>query len=216
MISLVPERFGSVVVLGAHCDDIAIGAGGTLLAACAASPGLRVTALVLSGSGTKREEEERAALEAFCPGANLDVEVLDLPDGRMPAHWDRAKQALESLARKVSPDVVIGPAKHDAHQDHRTLAQLVTTAFRDQLVLGYEIIKWDSDQVQPVAFVPLAPSVALRKAELLDAHYPSQRGRDWFDAETFLGLARMRGVQCRARYAEAFFVDKVVLGWGEG
>ncbi|SDN56467.1 PIG-L deacetylase family protein [Allokutzneria albata] len=216
MISLAPDQLGSVVVLGAHCDDIAIGAGGTLLAACAASPGLRVTALVLSGAGSKREEEERAALAAFCPGAHLDVEVLDLPDGRMPAHWDRVKEALESLARKVSPDVVIGPAKHDAHQDHRTLAQLLTTAFRDQLVLGYEIIKWDSDQGQPVAFVPLAASVALRKAELLDAHYPSQRGRDWFDAETFLGLARMRGVQCRARYAEAFFVDKVVLGLGEG
>ncbi|MFB9909155.1 PIG-L deacetylase family protein [Allokutzneria oryzae] len=212
MLSLVPDQLGSVVALGAHCDDIAIGAGGTLLAACAASPGLKVTALVLSGGGTKREEEERAALAAFCPGAELDVEVLDLPDGRIPAHWDRAKEALESLSRKVSPDVVIGPAKHDAHQDHRALARLVPSAFRDQLVLGYEIVKWDSDMAQPVAFVPLAAGTALRKVELLDACYPSQRARDWFDAETFLGLARMRGVQCRSRYAEAFFVDKVVLG----
>ncbi|HME78785.1 MAG TPA: hypothetical protein VKI00_24980 [Mycobacterium sp.] len=41
--------------------------------------------------------------------------------------------------------------------------------------------------------------------------YPSQSGRDWFDDEVFLGLMRVRGVQCRSRYAEAFTVEKAVL-----
>ena len=43
--------------------------------------------------------------------------------------------------------------------------------------------------------------------------YQSQVGRDWWDDETFLGLARLRGVECRSRYAEAFTVSKATLSW---
>ena len=71
MLSLLPERLDRLVLLGAHCDDIAIGAGGSLLELCRAYPGLSVAALVLTGGGSLREEEERAALAAFCPGARL-------------------------------------------------------------------------------------------------------------------------------------------------
>jgi len=136
VIGLRPERLGSVVALGAHCDDIAIGAGGTLLTLCASRPGLRVDALILSGGGTDREDEERAALAAFCPGADVDVTVLKLRDGRFPAHWEEAKNALEDLRRRTDPDVILAPRTDDAHQDHRGLAKLVPTTFRDHLTLG--------------------------------------------------------------------------------
>ena len=46
------------------------------------------------------------------------------------------------------------------------------------------------------------------KARLLLKHYPSQVGHDWFDEEAFLGLSRLRGVQCRTPHAEAFIVEK--------
>lgn len=55
MHALLPGRLQHLLVLGAHCDDAAIGAGGTLLTLCRANPGLRVTALVLVGAGTGRE-----------------------------------------------------------------------------------------------------------------------------------------------------------------
>lgn len=211
MIRLGPGRVDRIVALGAHCDDIAIGAGGTLLAACAARPGVRVDALVLSGGGGEREDEERAALAAFCSGADLDVTVLKLPDGRLPAHWDEAKNALEDLRRRTDPDVIIAPRTDDAHQDHRGLATLVTTAFRDHLVLGYEIVKWDGDLDRPNAYQPLSSDIAEKKVALLQQHYPSQRHRPWYDREAFLGLARIRGIECQARYAEAFHVTKLIL-----
>jgi hypothetical protein len=52
-----------------------------------------------------------------------------------------------------------------------------------------------------------------RKIELLIKHFGSQRSKHWFDAETFRGLARLRGMECRApeRYAEAFFARKLTL-----
>jgi LmbE family N-acetylglucosaminyl deacetylase len=202
----------SVVVLGAHCDDITIGAGGTLLTLCEANPGLKVDALVLSGGGTDREDEERAALRAFCPGADLDVTVHKVPDGRLPAHWDEAKNALEELRRGIDPDLVLAPRTDDAHQDHRGLAQLVPTAFRDHLVLGYEIVKWDGDLGRPNAYQPLSAELAEKKVSLLQQHYASQRHRPWYDKEAFLGLARIRGIECQERYAEAFFVTKLTLG----
>jgi LmbE family N-acetylglucosaminyl deacetylase len=202
-----------VVALGAHCDDIAIGAGGTLLTLCQANPGLRVDALVLSGGGTEREDEEREALRAFCPGAELDVTVHKLPDGRLPAHWDEAKSALEELRRRTDPDVVLAPRTGDAHQDHRGLAKLVPTVYRDHLALGYEIVKWDADLGKPTAYQPLPVETAEKKVELLQQHYASQRHRPWYDRETFLGLARIRGIECHSRYAEAFEVQKLTLDW---
>jgi LmbE family N-acetylglucosaminyl deacetylase len=212
VLSLLPERLDHMMLLGAHCDDIAIGAGGSLLELCRAHPGLRVSALVLTGGGSLREEEEKAALTAFCPGAQLDVTVLDLPDGRVPTRWERAKLALEELRSRGEPDLVFAPSPHDAHQDHRAVAELVPTAFRDHLTLGYEILKWEGDLAQPTVYLPLAEPVLREKISKLHEHYGSQRDRSWFEPETFTGLARIRGVQCRARYAEAFHVSKLVLG----
>ena len=145
MRGLVPERVDELLLLGAHCDDIAIGAGGSLLGLCRAHPGVRVTAVVFTGAGTPREAEERGALGALCPGADLRVAVLDLPDSQLPDHWRRVKEVLRELAEATRPDLILAPSPHDAHQDHRLVAELVPTAFRDHLTLGYEILKWESD-----------------------------------------------------------------------
>ncbi|MEO3763736.1 PIG-L deacetylase family protein [Streptomyces sp. B5E4] len=214
MIRLGAGRPDRIAAVGAHCDDIAIGAGGTLLTLCQAHPGIRVDALVLSGAGGEREQEERAALAAFCPGADLRPAVRGLPDGRLPAHWAEAKAAVEELRGRIEPELVLAPRTDDAHQDHRGLARLVTTAFRDHLVLGYEIAKWDGDLGRPVAYQPLSPETAERKARLLEEHYPSQHHRPWYDREAFLGLARIRGIECHERYAEAFAVTKLTLNLG--
>jgi LmbE family N-acetylglucosaminyl deacetylase len=218
VIGLLTGRAGTlrIAALGAHCDDIALGAGGTLLTACAARPGVRVDAVVLSGGGTHREDEEHAALTDFCPGADLRLTVLKLPDGRVPAYWDEAKTAVEELRARTDPDVLLAPQRADAHQDHRTLAELVPTAFRGHLALGYEIVKWDGDLGRPSAYQPLTPEVAEQKVALLQRHYPSQRHSPWYDREAFLGLARIRGIECRSRYAEAFYVDKITLDVGKG
>ena len=198
----------SVLAIGAHPDDIEIGAGG-LLMSLAASP-LRVRYVVLTGSA-QRHQEARAAASAFMPGADLAVDLYDLPEGRLPAAWRDVKETLEKVARSCSPDLVIAPSPEDAHQDHRTVGEIVPTVFRDQLYLGYEIPKWDGDIGRPSVYIPLSADVARRKVELLHKCYPSQHGRDWWDDEIFLGLARLRGMECRARYAEAFRCTKSVL-----
>lgn len=211
MLGLVPQRLDRIVVLGAHCDDIAIGAGATLLRLCRENPGLNVDALVLTGAGTAREEEEHRALALLCPKAEVRLRVLDLPDGRLPVHWGRVKTAVEKVRRRNDPQLILAPAPHDAHQDHHTLARIVPSAFRNHLVMGYEILKFDGDLAQPNAYVPIDEQTYTEKIQAIFQSYRSQRYRSWFDAETFSGLARIRGVQCNARYAEAFHISKFVL-----
>jgi LmbE family N-acetylglucosaminyl deacetylase len=203
----------TLLAVGAHCDDLEVGAGGTMLALAERHPGLAAHVVILT-SDPEREEEARASAAAFLPGARLTVEIHDLPDGFMPAEWAEAKRRLEEVAGRVRPDVVLAPSAADAHQDHRTLAELVPTVLRDHLVLGYEIPKWDGDLGRPTVYVPLTDEQARAKCELLHKHFPSQAGRDWFDDEVFLGLARLRGMECRARYAEAFTSGKLLLRTG--
>ncbi len=219
MLELIPRGLGRplrVLAVGAHPDDVEIGAGGTLLELVAAVPDVQVDVVILTGT-PERAQESRAGAAAFLAGAESTVVVHDLPDGRLPTAWTDAKELLEDVAAsRPRPDLVLGPSRDESHQDHRTVAELLPTVFRDVLTLGYEVAKWDGDLIRRPVYVPLSPEVAARKADLLLEHFPSQHGRDWYDREVFLGLARLRGVECRSRYAEAFTCSKLTLGFGHG
>ena len=200
----------SVLAVGAHPDDIEIGAGGTLLSLAGNQPGLRARYVVLTGTEDRRLEARNAA-DAFLPGADLTIDVFDLPEGRLPTAWEQVKEVLERVAQTCSPDLIVAPSSGDAHQDHRVIGEIVPTVFRDQLYLAYEIPKWDGDLSRPSMYFPLSADTARRKVELLHKSFPSQRNRDWWDDEVFLGLARLRGMECRAPYAEAFTCTKSLI-----
>jgi len=209
-LDTLPDGPLSVLAIGAHPDDIEIAAGGTLLSLAERHPGMRVRYVLLTGT-PERQLEARAAASAFTPGASLEVELHGLPDGRLPAVYGQVKEVLEGVAASFRPDVILAPSLGDAHQDHRTVAELVPTAFRDQLYLAYEIPKWDGDMARPNAYFPLTDEVARQKVQLLGKCYPSQEGRDWWGEETFLALARLRGMECRTHYAEAFSSSKLII-----
>jgi len=203
----IPAGPLDVLCLGAHPDDIEIGCGGTLLR-LATRADLRLTAMVLTGTAD-RVAESTAALEGILPAAK--THFVGLPDGRLPDHWNAVKDALEGLARECRPGLVLAPRPDDAHQDHRLVGTLVPTVWRNALVLHYEIPKWDGDVAAPSHYVPLDDATARAKVDLLNASFPSQHAHDWWDDELFLGLMRVRGMECRSRYAEAFYAHKVLV-----
>jgi LmbE family N-acetylglucosaminyl deacetylase len=207
----LPDGPLSVLCLGAHPDDIEIGCGGTLLA-LGATGRVSATHVILTGT-EDRQVEGRHAAQLFWKDATAtpEVTIFGLPDGRLPGAWHQVKQALEDAAADLRPDVVFAPRVDDSHQDHRLIGRLVTTVWRNCPVLHYEIPKWDGD-LQPVThYVPLTREQAVTKIRLLHEAYPSQRAHDWWDEETFLGILRLRGVECRSRYAEGFMCRKTVL-----
>lgn len=202
---------GEIALLAAHCDDLAIGSGGTILQLCQANPGIRVRALVLTGSSTTRADEERAALSRLCPGAELSVEIADFPDGRLPAAWADAKACVSRFAQAGDPDLVLGPQLDDAHQDHRALAEWGWQEFRRHTLWGYEIVKYEGDLPAPNLHVALDDATLQTKLDVLNECYPSQRDHDWFDDDLFRGIARVRGVHAGTRWAEAFVAPKLAV-----
>jgi LmbE family N-acetylglucosaminyl deacetylase len=204
------DRPLSVLALGAHPDDIEIGAGGSLLTLGQRQSQLHVHYVVLTGCPERHLEARHAAAE-FLPDADVTVELYEFPEGRLPVVWDWVKNTLEHVAKAGTPDLIIGPSRIDAHQDHRTIAEIVPTVFRNSLSIEYEIPKWDGDLDRPSVYVPMSADTLRRKIELLHKCFPSQRVRDWWDDEVFSGLARLRGVECRAPYAEAFHSTKSML-----
>jgi LmbE family N-acetylglucosaminyl deacetylase len=214
MLSLDLPRRGasiSVLFLGAHSDDIEIGAGGTILHWLASGVAVNAHWCVLSAAGARKIEAEASA-RAFLKGAaSAKVELAAFKDSYFPYQGSELKDWFAGLKSRVDPDVILTHRRRDAHQDHREVSKLTWNAFRDHLILEYEIPKWDGDLGQPNGYIPLEAQVLERKIELLNIHFGSQRSKDWFDAETFRGLARLRGIECRALegYAEAFILRKV-------
>jgi LmbE family N-acetylglucosaminyl deacetylase len=209
-----PGRTLSVLCLGAHADDIEIGAGGTLLGWIASGMRLEVCWCVLTAAG-RRAAEAKASATAFLRGAaTTQIELGRFEDGFFPYQGAEIKAWLEDVRARVDPDIVLTHRQGDAHQDHREVCQLTWNLFRDHLILEYEIPKWDGDLGRPNVYVPLTTDRLERKIELLHTHFGTQRSKQWFDEETFRGLARLRGMECRApeRYAEAFMMRKARLG----
>lgn len=203
----LPDGPLNVLCVGAHPDDVEIGCGGTLLR-LAERADLDLTVAVLTGT-PDRVAESTGALQEICPA--VETRFATLPDGRLPTHWEAAKEHLEDVARTCRPQLVLTHRVDDAHQDHRTLGVMVTTVWRDALVLHFEIPKWDGDMGGPSHYVGLTREHAQRKMDLLKRHFPSQHPHDWWDEEVFLGLMRLRGMECRMPYAEAFHVAKALV-----
>ena len=203
----------SMLCLGAHSDDIEIGAGATLLSMLERGMRLDVHWCVLNGIGERKREATASAADFLSGAESAKIEVMSFDDGFFPEQGKAIKSWFEDLKGRVDPDLILTHRGDDAHQDHRQVSRLTWNTFRDHCILEYEIPKWDGDMGQANLYVPVSASALKRKVDLLMSHFGSQRSKQWFDAETFMGLARLRGMECRApeRYAEAFFGRKLVL-----
>jgi LmbE family N-acetylglucosaminyl deacetylase len=203
----------SVLCLGAHSDDIEIGAGAALLGMMERGVRLEVNWCVLSGAGDREKEAKASAIDFLSNAAGRQIELMSFRDGFFPEQGDAIKSWFEMLKLRVNPDIIFTHRRDDAHQDHRQVCRLTWNTFRDHCILEYEIPKWDGDMGQPNLYVPISAALLQRKVDLLISHFGSQRSKQWFDSETFFGLARIRGMECHApeRYAEAFVARKLYL-----
>jgi LmbE family N-acetylglucosaminyl deacetylase len=200
--------------MGAHSDDIEIGCGATLLKLAGRRPRPEFRWVVWSAAGQRGREARRGARRFLGPAATEAVRVHAFRDGYFPAQFAEIKEAFESLAREFRPDLIFTHARDDRHQDHRVVSDLTWNTFRNQLILEYEIPKWDGDLGRPNSYIPVSRAIARRKARALLDVFGTQRNKDWFSEETFLGLMRLRGMECRAAdgLAEAFTARKLLIG----
>ena len=202
-----------ILCLGAHCDDIDIGCGGTLLKLLARGDPCQVTWVVFS-SNAERARELRASARRFLRGASQSrVIAHEFRDTYFPAEYAGIKDTFQSLKDLPAPDLVFTHHRADLHQDHRIVAELTWNAFRRHLILEYEIPKYEGGLATPNAYVQLTRAQAEAKASSLLACYATQRAKPWFTAATFTGLMRLRGIEAGpgTGWAEAFHVSKFCI-----
>jgi LmbE family N-acetylglucosaminyl deacetylase len=202
-----------ILCLGAHSDDIEIGCGGTLLQLKKILPRVSFHWVVFSAAAARGEEATKAA-ELFTAGCKKEIVLNEFRDGFLPYRGGEVKEFFEEMKVRVDPDLILTHWQGDAHQDHRLVSELTWNTFRNHLILEYEIPKYDGDIGRPNIFVSLEAPLYERKIDYLFEAFQSQREKQWFARETFLGLMRTRGMESNSPsgYAEAFHARKVVLG----
>lgn len=217
MLRLKPDRCSEsalqILCLGCHSDDIEIGCGGTVLQIAAECRDVAFHWVVFSANGVRASEAECGAKQFADPSQMKRVILKDFRDGFMPFAGADIKKVFEELKHDVSPDIIFTHNRHDAHQDHRLIADLTWNTFRDHLILEYEIPKYDGDMGRPGVFIPLPIGICEKKVNLIVNTFQSQSDKRWFERETFMALMRLRGMECNAPsgYAEAFYGRKLLL-----
>lgn len=206
------DRLERALFVGAHSDDIEIGCGGTVLRLLEENPKLEILWVVFSAEGVRRGEAERSAAAFLAGSARHEVRIFDFRGAYLPYQGEAVKDRFETL-KPFRPDVVFTHYREDRHQDHRVLSDLAWNTFRSHLVLEYEIPKYDGDFGSPNFFVPLTAAQCQKKAELVLKHFASQADKQWFSADLFMAVPRIRGMECDAptRLAEGFYGRKLRL-----
>lgn len=191
-----------VLAVGAHPDDVEIGAGGTLAAHHTA--GDVITILTLSGGAiggdtAARRAESQAAADLV--GARLVH--LDFPDTHLdPA--DGIITAIEQVIREETPEVIYTHSIHDRHQDHRATHEAVQVAARSVP----EVLCFQSPsatvEFRPHRFNNIGDELDTKLAML--AAFASQAHRDYMAADIVRSTARYWARFGTANLAEPFEV----------
>jgi len=201
-----------VLCIGAHSDDIEIGCGGTILRLAEEHASCEFHWAVFNATGV-RQTEANCAAHLFAGSRLRSLKLMEFQDGFMPYTGSGVKDVFEKDLKPLAPDVIFTHNGNDAHQDHRLISELTWNTFRNNVILEYEIPKYDGDLGRPNIFVPLARVACEAKVRYLMDAFESQRSKHWFQSDTFFSLMRLRGIECVASsgYAEAFYCRKLVL-----
>lgn len=199
-----------VLVLAPHTDDGEFGCGATLAKWHVAGSEIHYAAFSSCEQSVPEgfpkdilvQEVKSATNILGIAGANLSVlnyEVRKFTSSRQEILEDMVK-----MRKRINPEVVFMPSFNDFHQDHFTIAQEGLRAFKHSTILCYEV-PWNNISFKSVCFSKIDEQHLNTKIESL-GQYKSQAFRNYATEDFIKSLAKVRGVQAGATYAEAFDV----------
>lgn len=200
----------NILCLGAHCDDIEIGAGGTLLKLLKEN-NIGKVKWVIFASDEIRKIEAISSAEQILNDIPKEITVNSFRDGFMQSDFVKIKEYFEEIKKQFTPDLIFTHYRDDRHQDHRLVSDLTWNTWRNHLILEYEIPKYDGDMGTPNLYVALEEKYVAKRNRIIVESFISQRNKHWFDVETFNALPRLRGMESATVFAEAFYARKVVV-----
>lgn len=209
------STFKNVIVLAPHTDDGELGCGGTIVKLLQNGASVYYFAF----STAEQSVPEGFPSDALKTEVRNATQVLGIKEAQlMIKNYEVRKlnyvrqeilEELINLRERINFDLVLMPSLNDIHQDHLTIAQEGLRAFKNTTILGYELI-WNNLSFNTTSFVKLDRHHVEKKCEALQ-EYKSQGVRDYMSKEFILALAKARGVQIGADFAEAFEVIRWVM-----
>lgn len=209
------KNIKKVLVLAPHTDDGELGAGGIIAKLIESGSKVYYAAFSTAEESVPNHLPKdilKSEVKAATLKLGIKSDYLIVLNYRVRNLNYKRQAILEDLVKMrndINPDLVLMPSLNDIHQDHITIAQEGLRAFKRTTILGYELI-WNNLNFNTAAFVKLKKKhIDLKCLALIE--YNSQKGRDYLSSEFIVSLAKTRGVQIGAEYAEAFEVIRLIL-----
>lgn len=209
MPDLPPARRKTIVVFGAHPDDVEIGMAGTVARLAAAGNDVYVCIATIPGNAERRMAEAREA------GRIMGVkEVIFMSLKAQDFGYNRKSiGAVDAILHHLNPHSIFTHWVEDSHQDHVSLTRCVIAATRKNHFNVYMYEQTIPGGITPGAFraqylIDVSGFIE-QKMDSVQAHASqvARNGKWWI--EGVRGRAMYRGYQIRSQYAEAFEIIKI-------
>lgn len=201
-----------ILAVGAHPDDIELGAGGTIARHVEEGDEVHFLILTYGEKSGEKEVRKREALESAKVLNVPYVSFAEIPD-TMVTEGIETIMKIEDVVKKLEPNRVYTHCIKDTHQDHRNAAYATFSATREVP----EVFSFESPDIfpnfNPQYYVRTTNTIS-KKIEALQKFH-SQRNKKYLEAEAIKGLAQFRGYQVgrfrlKVEYAEAFEVIRKI------
>lgn len=202
-----------VLFLGAHPDDIELGAGALIAHIVNKTEILCVT---LS------DNQKNPELPHVAGEHRRSMQILGVPDQnviigqfetrRFPQARQEILEYLIQLNRTFHPEIVFTHTKADIHQDHGTITEETLRAFRGTTVLGFDVIR-SSYGFFPNFLVEVNEEDLEKKLAAL-AEYNTYTSKYYFDPAITRATLIRHGALAERPLAEGFDILRVVGAFG--
>ncbi len=198
-----------VLFIGAHPDDIELGAGALIhhiLPIC------DVTCVTLS------DNQKNPLLKNVLSEHYKSMEVLGVPRENvivkefetrlMPEHRQEILEYFLKLRKEIQPDIIFTHTEKDIHQDHNAMTREALRAYRGITVLGFDVVR-SSHGFFPSFFVEVTEEDVNKKLEAL-MQYKTYQDKYYFESELLRATMVRHGALAEKPFAEGFDILRIV------
>ena len=206
------------LAISPHADDVEIGMGGSLCKFVNDGDEVKILTVIIpcenidGQSDLDFKEERRVEQEKTAKLIGADLEILDLDPYKFTSNREYIKM-FDKIINDYSPDRIFTCWRHDSHQDHKSLSDIVDVATRknQSSVYMYETMMpggFGHKSFNPQYIVNVSNFID-RKREILKMYNSVFDDKEEL-VDSILARSNYRGGQIGVRHAEAFEVVKTI------
>jgi len=203
----------SLLFLGAHPDDIELGCGAFISEMVGKAD---IHCLTFSDN-QKNPDLQHLVSEHYDSMHQLglkdeQIELGQFETRRFPDFRQEILEKMLAARRQYQPEIVFVHTAQDIHQDHQTVTQEATRAFRGTTVLGFDVLR-SSYGFFPHFLAEVSEQSVGNKIAALNK-YSTYASRYYFSPEIIRATAIRHGALAERPFAEGFDIIRIVGAFG--